>query len=398
MQSTALPVLLDGLTVAARRALLEEQNIATLPAAFAAVPDPRSRHGRRYEPPFLLSCLVGALLCACDSLEAVGQWCREHRALLVRHFPHHRFHTPTGSLYRRLLPRLSVAHLECAVAAWGRASRPLRDREPVALDGKTVRGAGTATQPAPHLLSVSTHQTQETLVQVRVADHTNEIPVAQALVPLLPLRGRVVTPAALHTQTALAQMILDHGGDYLCCVKENQPTLHADLAFYFAAAFAAAHATDTEVTTMDRRRGRTETRTLRVTAARTATLLTGFPRLAQVAQLIRTVRDREGAPVAVTYFITSCRPRRTTAAQLLALIRGHWSIEARHWVRDGTFGEDRSRLRCGHAPQVMATLRSLVITLIRRTKTTAIAAQRRFFAYHPAQALALLLSKTHSAR
>jgi hypothetical protein len=62
MQSTALPVLLDGLTVAARRALLEEQNIATLPAAFAAVPDPRSRHGRRYELPFLLSCLVGALL------------------------------------------------------------------------------------------------------------------------------------------------------------------------------------------------------------------------------------------------------------------------------------------------------------------------------------------------
>jgi Transposase DDE domain len=110
------------------------------------------------------------------------------------------------------------------------------------------------------------------------------------------------------------------------------------------------------------------------------------------------VRDREGPHVEVTYFITSCSPRRTTAAQLLALIRGHWSIEARHWVRDVTFGEDRSRLRCGHAPQVMATLRSLAITLIRRTKTTAIAAQRRFFAYHPAQALALLLSKTHSAR
>jgi hypothetical protein len=135
-----------------------------------------------------------------------------------------------------------------------------------------------------------------------------------------------------------------------------------------------------------------------VTAARHATLLTGFPRLAQVAHLSRTVRGREGTPVEVTSFITSCRPHRTPAAQLLALMWGHWSSEARHWVRDVTFGEDRSRLRCGHAPQVMATLRSLAITLIRRTKTTAIAAQRRFFAYHPAQALALLLSKTHSAR
>jgi hypothetical protein len=186
----------------------------------------------------LLSCLVVALLCDCDSLEAVGEWCRPHRALLARHFPHQRFHTPTGSLYRRLLPRLSVAHLECAVTTWGRTNRPRRDREPVALDGKTVRGAGTATQPAPHLLSVSTHTTQETLMQVRVADHTNEIPVAQALLPLLPLRGQVVTADALHTQTALAQIILDQGGDYLFCVKENQPTLHDDLAFYFADAQA----------------------------------------------------------------------------------------------------------------------------------------------------------------
>jgi hypothetical protein len=64
-----------------------------------------------------------------------------------------------------------------------------------------------------------------------------------------------------------------------------------------------------------------------VTAARHATLLTGFPRLAQVAQLIRTVRDREGTHVEVTYFITSCRPHRTPAAQLLALMRGHWRIE-----------------------------------------------------------------------
>jgi predicted transposase YbfD/YdcC len=393
MQSTALPLLLDGLTDDERQALLTDQSLSTLPAVFAAVPDPRSRHGQRYDLPFLLTCLVAALLCNCDALEAVGQWCRAHRALLARHFGSRRHLTPTGSLYRRLLPRLSVAHLEAAVAAWVRNTRPVRDREPLALDGKTVRGAGTATQPAPHLLSVSTHQTHETLLQVRVAEHTNEIPVAQALVPLLPLRGRVVTADALHTQTALAQIILDCGGAYLFCVKENQPTLRADLAFYFA----DAHATYTEVTTVDRRRGRTETRTLRVTAARTATLLAGFPQLAQVAHLLRTVRDREGTHVEVTYVITSLTVRQADAARLLALIRGHWSIEARHWVRDVTFGEDRSRLRCGHAPQVMATLRSLAITLIRRTKTTAIAAQRRFFAYHPAHALALLLSKTHSA-
>jgi predicted transposase YbfD/YdcC len=232
----------------------------------------------------LLTCLVAAFLCGCDSLEAVGQRCRDHRALLARRFGPRRHLTPTGSLYRRLLPRLSVAHREAAVAAWVRHTRPVRDREPLALDGKTVRGAGTDAQPAPHLLSVSTHQSHETLVQVRVADHTNEIPLAQALLPPLPLRGRVVTADALHTQTALAHLIVEHGGHDLFCVKDNQPRLHAEVAAYFCDA-CDAQATARSATTVDRRRGRTERRSARCTPhayTRLTADLTryfGFPRL-----------------------------------------------------------------------------------------------------------------------
>jgi hypothetical protein len=175
--------------------------------------------------PFLLGALVLAVLCNCDSLEAVGQWCAEHRAFLAAHFPGQRFHTPTGSLYRRLLPRLSVAHLEAALAPWVRASLRAEADEAVALDGKAVRGAGTAEQAAPHLLSASTHGSGETLVQVRVAEKTNEVPVARDLLPALPLAGRVVTADALHTYAQTAQAILDQQADYLLVVKANQPTL-----------------------------------------------------------------------------------------------------------------------------------------------------------------------------
>ncbi len=58
--------------------------------------------------------------------------------------------------------------------------------DPIALDGKTVRGAKTQEHAAPHLLSFRTHQSQETLLQVAVCEKTNEIPVAQALLPALP--------------------------------------------------------------------------------------------------------------------------------------------------------------------------------------------------------------------
>lgn len=85
----------------------------------------------------------------------------------------------------------------------------------MALDGKTLRGALTREQGAPHLLAVYTHATQEVLVQVRVEAKTNEIPVAQALLPLLSWRGRIVTADALHTQVDFVAGVRAQGGHVL---------------------------------------------------------------------------------------------------------------------------------------------------------------------------------------
>src|SRR5437016_11392089 len=169
---------------------LADAPLLSLYEAFAAVPDPRSRHGQRYDLPYLLTCLVAAFLCNCNSLEAVGQWCHDEHLLLRRLFGLRNFYTPTGSLYRRLLPRLNVEHIELVLAAWVQASRPAQDEEAVALDGKAVRGAGSASHKAPHLLSFCTHESQETLLQVRVSEKTNEIPIAKEVLPCLPLRPR----------------------------------------------------------------------------------------------------------------------------------------------------------------------------------------------------------------
>jgi len=396
MQSTVVRALLDAHTAAASEGASPEAALTTLPAVCASIPDPRSRHGQRYDLPVLLTCLVAALLCGCDALDAVGQWTHDRRTLLTRHVGPRRHRTPTGSLYRRLLPRLSAAHVEAALAAWVRQTRPLRDHEPVACDGKVVRGAITSTQPAPHLLSVSTHDTGETLLQVRVDDKTNEIPVAQAVLPHLPLRGRVVTADALHTQTATAQVILDQHADYVLVVKDNQPRLHAELVAYCADPRATARA----ATTTDRAHGRTETRTLHTTTRLTAYLTQyfPFPRIGQVARLVRSVREKGQTRTETVYLITSLTPRRAAAARLLTLLRGHWSVEVRHRIRDVTFGEDHSRLRGGAAPQIMAALRNLTLTLIRRTGHTAIAAYRRHLAAHPGKALRLLRPKPHSRR
>src|SRR5579884_33284 len=156
VQCTVSPPPLDGLSDEDRERLFLDEELRSLADVLACVPDPRSRHGKRYDLPFLLTCLVAAMLCNCNSLEAVGQWCREHRSLLRRVFGPRRHLTPTGSLYRWLLPRLSAAHLEWALASWVQATRPRPDTEAVALDGKVLRGAQRSEDAVAHLLAFTT--------------------------------------------------------------------------------------------------------------------------------------------------------------------------------------------------------------------------------------------------
>lgn len=366
--------------------------LASLHTAFALMPDPRSRHGRRYELPFVLTCLVAALLCGCNSTRAVGQWCQEHRSLLRQVFGPRRHLTPSDSLYRRLLPRLDADALEDALATWVQQTRPEDDTEAVALDGKTVRGAGTGEQAAPHLLAFYTHHSQETLRQVRVADKSNEIPVAQAVLPRLCWRGRVCTADALHTQTAFVTAVRTQGGDVVLTVKGNQPTLAADLAALFADPLTST----CSAVTHDHQRGRHEVRSIRVSADLTDYLATQspWPAIAQVGQLTRTVTTTATGMVRseTVYLMTTLTSAQASPGRLLALIRGHWQIEnGLHYVRDVSFGEDRSHLRSGNAPQILAACRNLAITLIHRSGSRDIAACRRAFAYHPRRALNLLL-------
>jgi predicted transposase YbfD/YdcC len=232
--STAQPLTLPSLTSDQRQQLLEEQPLLSLYEVFAALPDPRSKHGLRYGLPFLLICLVAALLCNCDSTVAVGQWCCDQYRLLTRLFGPRRFLCPSDSLYRKLLPRLDAEQIECTLSDWIRRTLQAKPDDPIAFDGKTVRGARTDKHAAPHLLSFRTHESHETLLQVAVSEKTNEIPVAQALLPCLPVAGRVFTADALHTQKDFLRCVDALGGKTVLTVKNNQPTLYADLATYFA--------------------------------------------------------------------------------------------------------------------------------------------------------------------
>lgn len=142
---------------------------------------------------------------------------------------------------------------------------------------------------------------------------------------------------------------------------------------------------------MDKHHGRLEVRRIW-----TSEILNDYLQFPYVAQVVKIERERtllktHQSSREVVYLVTSLSRERASAARLLELNRGHWSIENRlHYVRDWSFDEDRCGIRSGSLPWVMATLRNLAVGLLRRAGHSNIAAGLRECAALPHRAVALL--------
>ena len=268
----------------------------------------------------------------------------------------------------------------------------------LACDGKEIRGAARADGTSLFLLSAAAGGI--VLAEREIPAKTNEIPeIGPMLLELnerFPLAGWVLTADALHTQRGLATLaceeLLAH---YVLTVKGNQAGLYAALQ-QLTWAGARRHVTT------DKGHGRRETRAHLVMDA-PAEIKALFPHAAQVARVIRTRtithskhNGKKRTRVTEThtetvYLITSLTAREAAPEHIAAYTRGHWGIENKvHLVRDVTLREDASRVRAGSRPRVIATLRNLVMGLIRQAGYNGIAATIRDAEYDNTLLLALL--------
>jgi predicted transposase YbfD/YdcC len=92
-----------------------------------------------------------------------------------------------------------------------------------------------------------------------------------------------------------------------------------------------------------------------------------FPHAAQAIRITRRVRNQKSKKwrTVTVYAVTNLTAVQTSPDQLAGYIRGHWSIEALHHIRDVTYREDASQVRIGNAPRAMASLRNLAIGILR---------------------------------
>ena len=358
------------------------------------VTDPRDRRGVRH-PLVSAGCLAATgILAGCRSLTAIWEHAadlepadlgalglEEGRAL------------PSESTIRRVLQDLDPGDLDARLTSWFfTRTGTIGGRRVIAVDGKTMRGARTGDNPAPHLLAALDRASGVVVGQRRVSDKSNEIPALRDLLAPMDLDGAVVTADAMHTQKGTAEWIRSRSAHYLLTVKDNQPGLKRELG-------ALPWKDVPAVSSVDTGHGRRVRRTVQAVEA---PAWIDFPGAAQVIRIrrTRTVNKRGGGrrtTTEVAHLICSL-PMTDAPPELVASwARGHWAIENRlHWVRDVVFDEDRHQLRTRNGPQIMAALRNLAISLIRllHGPRAPIAATTRAMARRPERAIRLLTQPT----
>jgi hypothetical protein len=307
-----------------------------LVAAFASIPDPRRGQGTRFPLPALLALAVAAILSNHLSVLAIAEWGADQSPGLLRALGLADGISPHQSTLQRLFWKLAPAPLAAALgrhvgAVPPAADEPVRGGAGVAIDGKAQRGRlafGQVGCPV-HALSAVCHARGVVLGALPIeagADKAEaELTVAPALVAQVDWRGRVLTGDALFCQRALCQQVLDAHGDYLLLVKENQPTLLADIRLLFAPA-APPLDDRRDARTVEHGHGRHHD-TRHLTASTDLLGYSDWPGLAQVFRLERTWQEHGTAHRVVQYGITSLPPQFADPARLLALKRGHWQIE-----------------------------------------------------------------------
>jgi predicted transposase YbfD/YdcC len=333
------------------------------------IADPR-RQCENLKHPLVDIIILGfcGVLGGCDDFVEIAEWAKVNE-VFFRSFLELPHGIPAHDTFNRVFAMLKPTTLQEVVLPWLLERRGLPG-DWIHLDGKTLRHTGRPTPKLKALPMVSAWagQTGLTLGQVAVDTKSNEITAMPQLLKLLDLHEKIVTTDAMGCQKDIAKTIVAGGGNYILAVKDNQPTLHAEMKAAFATAATPPARSPRLYRTEDQGHGREEQRTVQVLPAR------GHLSAAQVAAwlgvltivLVTRVVWCEATGVEsseVSYFLSSLPPN---ARRIGTAIRGHWSIEnGLHWGLDVVFREDARRLYDRMAAENVAFLNRLALSLLR---------------------------------
>lgn len=352
--------------------LVARTGVVAILSRFETLTDPRLERTRQHRLLDMVTIALCGAICGADSwvdVEKFGVAKQEWFAKFLE-LPNG---IPSHDTFGRVFARLDTQEFLLCLQNWLRSLHLSLKEQGVAIDGKTLRGAVDAAsgKSALHVVSAWASGLRLSLGQVAVDGKSNEITAVPQLLELLELTGAVVTMDAMHCQKETVAAIRAKGADYLIAVKNNQPKLHALLRNLFI----DYGEQDFKVSglrchrTVERNRGRDETRTCYVATAPEE--LRQHPQWSDVRSVIMICREcqrGEKLQHEASFYISSLPP---LVKRIAKYIRGHWGIEnTLHWTLDVIFAEDRSRIRKGNAPEIASIFRKLALMVLQRDTTS----------------------------
>lgn len=341
-----------------------------------SVQDPRRAQGRRHSLSVVLLLAILALCCGHHSYQAMEEWSRNYQPLLEKQLPFLAGHTPDGATFHRVFSRLDVVSFEEVLSNWLQTIVPLEEGEGIAIDGKTISGTGV------HLVAAFSHTMQSVLFERGTDIKGKELVVGPEVIEHIPVKDHILTGDAMFTQRKICEQITRRGGGYVFTVKGNQEKLEQDIQLFFKdLPFKTSLKTNAMVTCW---KGRKEKRILRMSSDEQVLSYLNWPGLTHIWECTREIKRKGQTTTETAIGIASLPTNLASAAKLNQYIRGHWSIEnSLHRTRDVVFHEDKATIRKKHAPQVMAALRNLVISIFHRATVRSFPTAFRRFSAKP---------------
>ena len=329
---------------------------------FEDLKDPRSGNAALHDFHTLLIIALCAMLCGAQGAVDMALFAREKERFL-REFLDLTNGPPSHDTFSRLFRRLDPDQFRVAFQRF-MTEFSQTCQGVIAIDGKVLRRSfdRASKKSALHMVSAWGCEQRMVLGQIATDEKSNEITAVPELLKMLSLKGTIVTVDALNCQRAIAQQIVDQGGDYALALKGNQPSLHADVVLFLDDPARAAGDTDT---TVDADNGRIETRTATVTAD------IGWlrhdhkwPGLKCIGKVTRTRETAAKTTVETAFYLLS---KPMSAKRFNTVVRSHWGVENRlHWRLDVIMNEDQDRNRMDNSPYNLAILRHMALNVMQK--------------------------------
>jgi len=341
---------------------------------FKQLEDPRSAVNRLHPLESVIVIAIMAVLAGANGPTAIAEWAKMKCEFLLKllDLPHG---IPRKDVFRRVLLTLKPDAFQACFTMWLTALRAAAakvagvERPTLAIDGKTLRRSHDRRRNlgALHSVSVWASEFGLTLAQVATAEKSNEITAIPELLSLVDIHGAIITIDAMGTQTAIAEKIIDGGGDFILALKGNQGTLHDATIDYIheqtKTDFQGIGAR--RLDTVEKKHGRIERRTyVQMPAPKSLPGFNNWKGLLSIGiAFLWSVRDGKET-TEVRYFISSLPVK---VKQFAHAVRSHWGIEnSCHWCLDVTYREDESRIRNEHLRENFAWLNRLTLSLLKQ--------------------------------